>query len=41
MNNISIAGTSEIQDYRLPYQGSLLNPTEVKFHTINEKKLST
>ena len=37
MNDISIAGTLEITDYRPPYQGSLLNSTEVIFHSMNEK----
>ena len=35
--NISHAGTSEIQNYQVPFQGTLLNSSEVIFYSMNEE----
>ena len=39
--NISFAGTLEIQDYQFSFQESLLNSTEVIFHSMNEEMNDT
>ena len=37
LKNISHAGTSEIQNYQVPFQGTLLNSSEVIFYSMNEE----
>lgn len=39
--NISFAGTLEIQDYQFSFQESLLNSSEVIFHSMNEEMNET